>query len=136
MIGSRITPRERPHLLGLLEGRRSLWALIATWPNVPHPEGWRESREGRRAVMCAWSRISGMPEFQIRHVWRMLFDNGFVREDGSVDPAVDAYVQDRAVEGLPSELRRIALAQIEQRRGGCLGGNPVNDPPEPPLSQS
>jgi hypothetical protein len=76
----------------LLDGDPSMRRLIMTWPNVERAEGWRETRNGRNAVIRLWSAISGVPQFEIRHLWLKLFNNRFIDDDGTVPDAVMNYI--------------------------------------------
>lgn len=115
-------PQERPQLLSVLQGDRAMWQLISTWPNMPKQpewtEDWHQTPEGKARIIAVWSRLSDVSQTEIKkRCWRVLFGNGFLAYDGTVDRAADQYVGHAMMSGAPAAMRRAnARAQREAAR--------------------
>ena len=80
-----VTPTQRPSLLMLLTRDVVAHRLIAAWPNV--------DRSGSRSdIIMRWSRMANVRPMEVRLKWPLLFDNGFLSEDGTVDSMTSKYV--------------------------------------------
>jgi hypothetical protein len=96
------SPSENPALLTLLDNRPALWAMIATWPNVPRDA---DDAEGGIVPFRLWADMALLPEFEVRANWKLLVYNGFVKRDGTVDPVAMNYVRGLVVDDLPAAIR-------------------------------
>ena len=113
------TPSEHPQLLTLLHNRKTLWALIACWPNVIREDGWTDTKEGRARVATLWAQMAGVPEMEVRANWNLLTRNGFVLPDGGIDPLAETYVRGQVMDQLPRLMRRKAAEAAEHPAGAA-----------------
>jgi len=118
-------PQDRPLLLALLQNNPILWKLIATWPNVERPEGWNAGghANARQELYDRWAALSGVSRWDVRAAWKILFKNGILREDGTVDPAAEQYAYLAMVDEMPPELKRRTLARIQERERSAAAPN-------------
>lgn len=103
------TPEEEFSLLLLLDGNTAAQRLIATWPNA------YRSGAKKHEQIATWAAISGLREIEVSALWRMLFENGFVRRDGTVDDQAAKYLRTIAAGRLP---RGLVRAKEPEKKGG------------------
>ena len=111
MPGEKVTPSDSPALLLMLDGNPTLQKLIATWPNA-----WRSGAKKHEQI-ATWAALTGLRDIEVDAAWRTLFDNGFCRRDGTVDPYAARYLASIAMGRLPA----IRGAQRKKEDGTTRG---------------
>ena len=97
---ARIPPSQRKALLELVLTYADVRILVATWPNA-YVKGMSKKR-----MIFRWSLVSGLREIEILNRWRLLFDNGICKEDGTVDQTVDRLLESLVWSQIPAEARK------------------------------
>lgn len=99
------TPSDRRQLLFLLDRDEVAWAMIATWPNVSRERLPQDAAQRKAALVRRWATLAGYRDVEIARAYDKLFDNGFIDEDGNVDPMADKYVAAMVFSKLPPSVR-------------------------------
>jgi len=92
-------PSENQSLLTMLDDNPVLRKLIGTWPNA-----WRVGAKKHEQI-TTWAALTLLREVEVEASWRALFENGFCRKDGTVDPLAARYVASFALSRLPASVR-------------------------------
>lgn len=118
------SPSAKPALLGLINNELSLWKLIMSWPAASgsfrglmpeDPLDVAAVRRARDRLIKRWSAAARVPVFETRHAIRILFGNGFLTEDGGVDPLANTYVTHKMIEQFPKAMRDQLYEQMDRR---------------------